>query len=125
MSSASRGTQPSTLLDACIDALAGGIEHVERLTGISEELALALFDEVIRRGKLNPRVLSSPSGLILLLCSPPFASALHIETSAAWGRLRLGLMRAQHMLFIADPAEHFVMRKSRHHAQGCISVTTF
>jgi hypothetical protein len=63
MSSTSRGTQPSTLLDACIDALASGIEHVERLTGISEELALALFDEVIRRGKLNPRVRRHPCGL--------------------------------------------------------------
>ena len=60
MSSASRGPQPISLLEACIDALAGGIEHVERLTGISEELALALFDEVIRRGKLNPRVRRLP-----------------------------------------------------------------
>ncbi len=35
---------------------AGDIEHVDHLAGISEELALALFDEVIRRGKLTPRV---------------------------------------------------------------------
>ena len=34
----------------------GDIEHVDHLAGISEELALALFDEVIRRGKLTPRV---------------------------------------------------------------------
>ena len=47
---------PATLLDACLDALGAHIERVEHLSGISEELALALFDDVLRRGKLSPKV---------------------------------------------------------------------
>ena len=46
---------PASLLDTCLHALAAGIDRVDHLRGISEELALQLFDEVIRRGKLSPK----------------------------------------------------------------------
>ena len=45
---------------------------MDHLTGISEELALALFDEVIRRGKLTPRVRTRTTAVI-----PPASSFLY------------------------------------------------
>lgn len=56
MSRACQGTAPASLLDTCLSALAANIERVENLSGISEELALTLFDDVLRLGKLNPKV---------------------------------------------------------------------
>ena len=56
MISAWQGSPPASLLDTCLGALADNIERVEHLSGISEELALALFDDVLRLGKLSPKV---------------------------------------------------------------------
>lgn len=56
MSRAWHWSAPASLLDTCLGALADNIERVEHLSGISEELALALFDDVLRLGKLSPKV---------------------------------------------------------------------
>jgi hypothetical protein len=47
-----------TLLQLCLEALAAQIHRVRSLRGISEELAVELFDEVLRRAKLTPEVLA-------------------------------------------------------------------
>ncbi|KAK9829160.1 hypothetical protein WJX72_004248 [[Myrmecia] bisecta] len=46
-----------SLLQLSLNKLANSIDKVPSLDGLPEELAVALFDEVFRRGKFSPRVL--------------------------------------------------------------------
>lgn len=44
------------LLDTCLETLADNIQKVDSLVGIPEELAVVLFERILRKSKLNPRV---------------------------------------------------------------------
>lgn len=56
MSESNEGNQIS-LLEISLNALGQNIEKISTLEGISEDLACALFQDVLERGKLTPRVL--------------------------------------------------------------------
>jgi len=53
-----------TLLRISLEALAAQIHRVRSLQGISEELALELFDEILRRAKLTPEVRGRTANIV-------------------------------------------------------------
>jgi hypothetical protein len=49
--------KPLSLLSTCLETLACHPDVISTLVGVPEELVLELFEQIIQRGKLTPRLL--------------------------------------------------------------------
>ena len=55
--SSNQSCGPEPLLDICVASLSSNLQHVHSLIGISEELAIVLFQDVLSKARLTPHAL--------------------------------------------------------------------